>query len=124
MRHRPWETVEYPLLELGLRRSDCAEIIRKAGLPPAPKSSCWFCPFHKPSKWAEMRRDEPVLFWRSVELEKLLNDRRDKLGKDHVYLTWYAKPLDEAIAEAQPSLFSDSDSAWAGDSCDEGVCFI
>ena len=120
-RSRPWEVVEYPLLALGLSRAACAEVTRKAGLPPAPKSACWFCPMHRPATWREMRRDDPDTFGRAAALERLLNERRDTLGKDHVYLTRFARPLDEAIGEAQPALF-DADG-W-GESCDEGVCFI
>ena len=118
---RKWEIIEYPLLDLGLSRGDCAEITRKAGLPAAPRSACWFCPMHRPSTWREMRRDDPDTFTKAVDLERLLNDRRDALGKDHVYLTRFARPLDEAISEAQPTLF-DADG-W-GESCDEGVCFV
>jgi len=70
---------------------------------------------------AEMRRDEPDLFWQSVELERLLNDRRDMLGKDHVYLTRFARPLDQAVGEAQQTLFNDEGGP---ESCDEGVCFV
>ena len=68
-----------------------------------------------------MRRDDPATFAKAVDLERLLNDRRDMLGKDHVYLTRFARPLDEAIGEAQATLF-DADG-W-GESCDEGVCFV
>lgn len=119
-----WETATYPLLDLGLSRTDCHRVIADAGLPTPPKSSCWFCPMHRPAKWAEMRRDEPELFWRSVELERLLNERRDTLGKDHVYFTRFARPLDEAIGEAQPALFDASAGEWDGETCDEGVCFV
>lgn len=79
---------------------------------------------HRPQVWSEMRRDEPVLFRKSVELERLLNERRDTLGKDHVYLTRFGRPLDEAIGEAQTPLF-EGDGLTAGEfeTCDEGVCF-
>lgn len=192
-RAREWEVVEYPLVDLRLSRADCMEITRKAGLPPAPKSACWFCPFHRPSTWQEMRRDEPHLFQRAVDLENLLNARRDAIScdtagvsandvvtawewhqgyaasidpddpddyarvgeegnldhgrwvvtgtcptckrrrtldasgnipahpADHVYLTRFAKPLEEAISEAQPTLFEDHGGP---ESCDEGVCFV
>lgn len=113
----------FPLVDLGLSRGDCERITADAGLPPAPKSSCWFCPFHRPAVWSEMRRDEPVLFKQSVELEALLNERRDTLGKDHVYFTRFAKPLDEAIGEAQTPLFSGAGPAGEFEECDEGVCF-
>jgi len=67
-----------------------------------------------------MRRDEPVLFWKSVALERLLNKRRDVVQKDHVYLTRFGKPLDEAIQEMQPDLPLDGPG---GESCDEGYCW-
>lgn len=120
-RPRDYETVEYPLIDLGLNRADCSNIIQTAGLPVPPKSACWFCPMHRPSTWREMRRDKPAQFQAAVDLERLLNDRRDTLGKDHVYFTRFARPLDEAISEAQTPLF-DGDG-W-GEACDEGVCFV
>jgi hypothetical protein len=110
----------YPLLDLGLRRSDCMAVIQEAGLPIPQKSACYFCPFHRPSVWREQRRDEPDLFEKSADLETLLNERRDMLGKDHVYLTRFGKPLREAISEAQATLFDDDDGP---DTCGYGSCF-
>ena len=66
-----------------------------------------------------MRRDEPDLFEKSVELERTLNDRRAMLGKDQVWLTRFNKPLDEAIAEAQTPLFTHD----GPEGCDEGYCW-
>ncbi|MFG2006154.1 tyrosine-type recombinase/integrase [Spirillospora sp. NPDC048911] len=42
-RCEPYEQIVYPLLDLGIRRTDCPRIIRSAGLPVPPKSACWFC---------------------------------------------------------------------------------
>ncbi|MEU8275704.1 hypothetical protein ACFYOK_10815 [Microbispora bryophytorum] len=50
----PHERVVYPLLDLKLRLTDCIGIIRAAGLPLPPKSSCWFCPFHRLDAWTDM----------------------------------------------------------------------
>ncbi|MFJ2180392.1 phosphoadenosine phosphosulfate reductase [Streptomyces anulatus] len=118
-RCEPHEEIVYPLLELGLRRIDCARIIREAGLPVPPKSSCWFCPFHRPETWHDMRRNEPALFEKSCQLEELLNKRRDTLGKDHVYLTRFGRPLRQAIPDGVDVLpgFEDSDGL-----CDSGWC--
>lgn len=115
----PYERPVYPLIDLGLDRSRCISIIKDAGLPVPPKSSCFFCPFHRPLMWSEMRRDEPELFWKAADLEATLNQRRDMLGKDHVYLTRFAKPLPEAIEEAQDMLPFGPDT----DTCDEGYCW-
>ena len=53
--------------------------------------------------------------------EDLLNERRDMLGKDRVYLTRFGRPLRECIGPAQDTLFDQSPDI---DTCDEGVCFV
>ncbi len=117
----PYEQPAYPLIDLGHDRSACQRIIAEAGLPVPPKSSCYFCPFHRPQMWAEMRRDEPELFFKAADLEATLIARRALLGKDPVYLTRFNKPLADAIGEAQDMLpgFGGADI----DTCDEGYCW-
>lgn len=113
----------YPLLDLGLNRSGCEQVIRDAGLPVPSKSACYFCPYHRPQTWAEMRRDEPDEFAAAQVLEDEMNVRRDTLGRDHVYLTKFGKRLSDAIGEAQPALF-DGDGSDIGEvGCDDGSCF-
>lgn len=119
----PYESRTYPLIDLGLRRSDCHKIITDAGLPTPPKSACFFCPFHRPQTWAEQARDEPELFEKAAHLEDTLNVRRD-LGKDRVYLTRFGRPLREAIGPAGQQLPGFSASEMDEADCDEGVCFV
>jgi uncharacterized protein YjiS (DUF1127 family) len=114
------EKIEYPLLDLGLRRSDCERIIAKAGLPVPPKSSCYFCPFRTIKAWRHQREHEPDLFWRSVELERMLIARRTVLGKDPVYLSRYGRPLDEAISE--PTSMERAAVEVEDGECDSGWC--
>lgn len=96
-------------------------VIADAGLPVPPKSSCYFCPFHRPALWAEMRRDEPELFWSSADLERSMNERRASHGRAPAYLTRFGRPLPEVIGEAQDMLpgFDSPDI----DTCDEGYCW-
>lgn len=119
-RSASWERTWHPLIDRRLTREDCKRIIERAGLPVPPKSSCFFCPFHRPSAWQRMRTHEPVLFWKSVDLERLLNARREVLGKDHVYLTRFGKPLDDAIPEDKQI---EMDFGGPGETCDEGYCW-
>lgn len=121
-RAEPYESPRYPLIELGMNRADCMRYIQSVGLPVPGKSSCFFCPFHRPLMWSEMRRDEPELFERAAQLEETLNRRRDKLGKDRVYLTRFGKPLRDAIGEAQQMLpvFAAGPDL---ETCDEGACW-
>lgn len=121
----PIETVVYPLVGVGeglhMTRLDCERVIRDAGLPVPPKSACWFCPFHRPARWEDMARDEPELFAAACALEDQMNQIRDDLGKPHIFMTRFARPLREAITGDQLTLFSEDDPA-AG-SCDSGYCF-
>lgn len=121
-----YERVVYPLISIGmdtglrLRRDDCIRIIREAGLPVPPKSSCFFCPFHRPAAWADLYRESPDLFKRSCELEDTLNERRARLGRDPVFLTRFNMPLADAIDTGQDllPLFDET----AGE-CDSGYCW-
>lgn len=119
----PHERIVYPLVGVGeetglkMNRLDCERVIRSAGLPVPPKSSCFFCPFHRPTAWADLAREHPDLFEKSAQLEATLNARRDELGKDHVYLTRFGVPLREAIDADQELL------PLIDDGCDSGWCF-
>lgn len=120
-RDAAFENKVYPLIDMGMNRSDCHAIPATVGLPAPGKSSCFFCPFHRPATWSEMRRDEPDLFWKSVELERLLNERRLMLDKDPVWMTRFNAPLDQVIGEAQDQLPGFESIEEAG--CDSGHCF-
>jgi hypothetical protein len=119
-RVEPYESPVYPLIDLGLSRSDCMRVIESAGLPIPHKSSCFFCPFHRPLMWSEMARDEPELFAKACELESTLIERRKTLERDPVYLTRFGKPLADAIKPAQEMLPMFSPDI---ETCDEGYCW-
>ncbi|MFC8370048.1 phosphoadenosine phosphosulfate reductase [Streptomyces sp. NPDC057239] len=118
-RREAHEIIEYPLLDLRLRRGDCERIITEAGLPVPPKSSCFFCPFRTVDAWRHQRRHEPELFTQSVGLEETINQRRAALGRDAVYLTRYGVPLTQAIpAESHEEGDGDEEDG----ACDSGWC--
>lgn len=114
---QPHEIIEYPLVERRLTRLDCQHIIDDAGLAIPGKSSCFFCPFHCHSAWTNLKRRTPELFDKAVLLEDTLNERRAMLERDPVYLTRYAKRLDEVVSDAQLDLFD------VADSCPSGHCW-
>jgi len=108
---------EYPLINSHHSRMDCHRIIEVEGLPTPPKSSCYFCPFHSPNTWIEMKRNEPELFQASLAIEQLVNEKRQRIGKDQVYLHQRAQPLERAVAD-QLSLFE----VGCANECDSGFC--
>lgn len=102
-----WKRREHPLLDLKLSRANCLSIIAGAGLPIPPKSSCYFCPFHRNSAWIDLKRDEPELFEKALQIENRINVKRGNIGKDRIYLHTACKPLAQAVG-LQPRLFDDS----------------
>lgn len=122
----PHERLTFPLVGLGeetglkMTRQDCIELIRSEGLPVPPKSSCYFCPFHRPEVWLDLRRQRPDLFDDAVALEREVNERQVARGRDRVWLTRFGMPLDRAIGLPEPLLFDIDPGAGAcsGDACD------
>lgn len=47
----------YPLIEWGMDRDACKQVICDAGLPVPPKSACIFCPSTKPAELHEHRKE-------------------------------------------------------------------
>lgn len=120
----PYERPVYPLLELGLSRSDCMNVIADAGLPVPPKSSCFFCPFHSLPAWMDLRENEPDLFTKAQELEDTFNARRAERDMAPVYMTRYGKRLSAAVPAGQMTLFNTPANGVFNDgSCDEGYCW-
>jgi PP-loop superfamily ATP-utilizing enzyme len=117
-RSEPYEEIVYPLLDLGLRRSDCLDVIEQAGLPAPPKSACFFCPFKTLQQWQAMREKEPELFAKAAELEEHVIAQRAALGKDPAYLTRRGTTLPEAVSARNPLPLLDQGDA----ECDSGWC--
>jgi hypothetical protein len=114
-----WKKREYPLLDLRLSRDACHRIIQGAGLPMPPKSSCFFCPFKRPSEWIELKRRRPDLFERAVDIEAAINEKRLHLAKDGMFLHRWKRPLTEAVGDQETFIDPIGD-----DDCDSGYCMI
>lgn len=72
-----------PLIEWGWTRARCIEeiernhllgdIAARHGVPAVPpKSACYFCPASKPEELVQLRRSEPELLLKALELEQLV----------------------------------------------------
>jgi hypothetical protein len=116
-------TSAYPLIELGISRSNCLQIVADAGLPQPPKSACWFCPYKTTDGWTIMRREKPELFEASARLERFLNTKRAAMGKDAVYLSGRgaskALPLERVIPDQLGLQMEWIDEQ---DGCESGYC--
>lgn len=116
-----WKENVFPLIDLRMDRQQCMNVIQSAGLPVPPKSSCYFCPFHRMEVWQEMRQKQPDLFWKAANLEETLNERRASLGKDKVWLSRKLIPLAMATTSMiQGHLFEEDND----DVCESGYCMM
>lgn len=116
-RQQPWTRKTYPLLDLGIDKRTCRDIITiDADLPMPPKSACSFCPFLDLKGWRAQRRNHPELFARNVALDATMRARHVELRNgDPGGLASPTLPLDHAVDD-QGVLFGDDD-------CDTGYCF-
>ncbi len=116
-----WKENAWPLIfdvKPALDRQACINVIQSAGLPVPPKSSCYFCPFHSLHTWQMMRQNQPEMFRKACDLETLLNERRERLGRDKIWFSRKLIPLVQATsALTQESLFDD-------EMCESGYCMI
>lgn len=62
-----WIVHRWPLLmEIPMRRAECIALVKKAGLPEPPRSSCWCCPHRQNDEWRALPPEE---FKKAVALE-------------------------------------------------------
>jgi len=116
---------QYPLInDFQMSRQDCIMWMKDNGYPMPTKSACYFCPFHSQSTWKEVKKNDPKLFEKAVEMDKKIRDQekykiKNKF-KDDLYLHRSCQPLDKALEDdGQLDMFDGFDSI-----CDEGMCGV
>jgi len=79
-------TSEFPLLDAGITRKQCLEIIASEGLCLPRKSGCYFCPFARIAHYRELHKKHPELFEQIIELEQKHDERHNVDGKSNYIL--------------------------------------
>lgn len=117
---KPWIVNRWPLVDLGLTRTQCAIWLKLRGLPVPQKSSCRICPFHDARYWRMLAAEHPNDFAsaRRVENELLAHRGRFASGiEGAITLHYTGMPLGELVTkglEEKPALL---------DVCDAGYCW-
>jgi hypothetical protein len=70
----------FPLIEWGVAREDCIDLISSVGLPIPRKSSCFFCPAMRREEVSRLAREHPDL----LETALLIEDRARARGLTRV----------------------------------------
>lgn len=102
----PWIKNRYPLIDAGLYRGNCLEIVKRAGLPFPRKSACIFCPYHDDAYWRQIRDESPGEFEAACSYDEKIRDSSRAGVHRPVFLHRSLKPLREVdlTVDATPQL--------------------
>jgi hypothetical protein len=115
-----WVIKRYPLIELGLSRTDCAVLLEKKGIKPV-KSRCCFCPYI--SDWQGFKREHPEAFERAIAVDESIRDSSKAGCTAPIYIHRSCRPLAELKKVDQLSLFEAWEDQWFEEECD-GICGV
>jgi hypothetical protein len=114
-----WVENVYPLVDAGLRRSDCLRIIREHGLPEPKKSSCVFCPYHSDEFWRNLKAHHRSEWDKAVEMDENIRDMSKSAVRGPVFLHRSLVPLQMIDFDRQGRLFGDLEDEECA-----GACFL
>lgn len=115
---RPAIVRRHPLIELGMRRWDCEQWLRRNDYPIPPKSACTFCPFRSDREWRWLRDNDPEGWAMACEVDRVIRSDPYTSLIGECYLHSSLLPLDQAPIDVDTR----QTDFWSGE-C-EGVCGI
>jgi len=115
-------TNTYPLVDARLKRRDCLEIVRAAGLPEPEKSACVFCPYHDDSYWLRLKQGHPEDFERAAQFDDAIRSQKHTGVDGEVFLHRSLQPL-RSIDFAERRRLPLFESDQFQNEC-EGVCGV
>ncbi|MDE8535513.1 hypothetical protein PZC41_14490, partial [Staphylococcus aureus] len=65
----PWQRFRYPLIEMGLYRSDCEDWYTQRGLPIPLSSACVKCPLISDARAAQLRDNDPAGYEKRLQFD-------------------------------------------------------
>jgi hypothetical protein len=117
-------THRFPLLEMGMSRSDCIKWLEAHNLPSPGKSSCTFCPFHNKAAWQNMKRAGGADWQEAINVDAMIRNVRPP---GELFVHPKAIPLADAVVIPEDYGYSQLDLLASDDEdaeCDSGHCFL
>lgn len=112
---------EYPLVDMGYSRRNCAEWLAANELPVPHKSACTFCPYNSRAGWHELKREGGNDWQQAVEVDVSIREKR-KSKELQSFVHPARIPLTEAIQIPEDS--GASQPAFDGfEECESGFCW-
>jgi hypothetical protein len=113
-----WCVYEYPLIGMGISRTQCIEYLKEENWPHITRSACVYCPYHSNSEWRKVwaiqkHRDK------IIQIEK--DAQRESGFEGTPFLHYSLKPIEEAM----DNIGGDEDDKFFGMSNEcAGVCDV
>ena len=118
----------FPFIERQMTRQDCAEYLKRQGLPVPPKSACLSCPYRQASELLHLKRNCPEDWEAAVEFDEA--NRHNPLAKrgnstaDSLYIYKHGPmPLAEADLETDAERERKEQGFQPPLLCGDGPCF-
>lgn len=122
---KPWIENVYPLIDVGMSRGACMDLIEAHGLKPPPdKSSCVFCPYHSDRYWRRLHEDFPDDFTKAADFDEAMRARGNADGK--MLMTRKAPYLHRSLIPLRELPFASGQQRFGdgfGNEC-EGICGV
>jgi hypothetical protein len=116
----------YPLIEMGMDRSDCQDKLRELGADVPRPSLCQHCPFKKEADLLLMKERQPEELEKWIELEQQkLNaweDRCEERGIENSTVWGDGRTLPEVIEDAEEKYEDSTTEEIADQAFREGHC--
>jgi hypothetical protein len=87
---RKWNQNKYPLINLGLRREDCIDLIARMGWPKPEQTSCYLCPNQSDYQWQDTKQHYPEDWEKAIAAEEYIRS-----VKSNLFLHVSCQPLKE-----------------------------
>jgi len=103
-----WIEKEFPLIDLGMTRLDCAIKLKELGIDIPVKSACIGCPYRDNNSWSDMKKNSPEEWEDAVEFDKKIRGiMKGRNVARPAFLHRELIPLDEIdLMEDQINLFN------------------
>ena len=90
----------YPLVDLGMTRTDCVDWLKANNLPVPPKSACVGCPYRQASEWLELK-DQRLNLSKPLRLTKPTGTTRCKRAATQPPTSFISKS--DPVPRSQPT---------------------
>jgi len=74
-----WNQNRYPLVDLGIRREDCIDLIARFGWPKPEHTSCYLCPNQSDFQWQDLKENYTEDWSKAIQADEYIRSVKPTL---------------------------------------------